>query len=634
MRVVRGAVCLFLALAALPVMPTRAADGGWRSFGPFGGDAAAFAEHPTRSGVVLAGSIGGGLFRSSDGGRTWQRRRGVPQTTWVTAVAFAPSAPSVAFAGSYGGVVYKSTDAGRTWAPVADVAGDEITAIAVHPRRPRTVFIGGEDATYRSTDGGKTPVAVLHHSHDFLGDPGRTIAIPPTRPDVVYTAGLFGLDVSRDGGDTWEHAGPIGYEVVVHPRDASVLYVGGAEGLARSADGGRTFRSVWQLSDGDNSVLTLAIDPAHPSTLYASTWRGLFRLDRGGRDVAAWNQGLSRPGVHSVEALRDGTVLAGVGDQGIYRRPAGADRWRASRRGFINSRVYSVAVPPGDESTVYAGVGDLGVAMSVDHGRTWQWRGLRRRAVWALAPHPSRVRVLHAATDRGVYRTDDGGRRWRRTLRHGATDIAVSVSRPTVVYASSPETGLYRSTDGGATWTKTALDPDGETIAVTVHPADADTVYAGTRNNSVVKSTDGGATWTSGSGLPAGAAAEDIAVDPTRPRRVFASISGVGILRSVDGGATWQHMTEGTPPPGGNAVVVDPRHPDHVYAAVGDGWADWLEPWGVYRSDDGGSTWHSLGLTRYEIIAVAVGGKGAVLYAASGGVLGHTGVGVFTRRVR
>ncbi len=77
----------------------------------------------------------------------------------------------------------------------------------------------------------------------------------------------------------------------------------------------------------------------------------------------------------------------------------------------------------------------------------------------------------------------------------------------------------------------------------------------------------------------------------------------------------------------------EPATTRRVYAAVGNGWADWIEPWGVFRSDDGGRTWQSMELTRYEIGSLALQGKGAVLFARTGGVLGHVGTGVFTHRL-
>lgn len=633
MRILRVLTCLLITFAMLPPMPTAAGVRRWTSQGPFGGIVMTIAEHPTKSGVLLSGSRGGGLFRSTDGGRTWRRRRDVPADAWVEAVAFAPSAGAVAFAVTITGFVFKSTDAGRTWEALGESGADEATSVAVHPRRPRIVFLGGESATYRSTDGGKTWSEVLNYSHDSQFRPGRTIAIAPTKPDVVYSAGLNGLRISRDGGDTWKPGGtPSGWEVVVHPRKASVVYVGGAEGVAKSVDGGRTFRPVAKLAEYQH-VGSLTLDRNNPSTLYAATFqRRLFRLTRGGAEAKRWDHGRPREGAGAIAALRDGTVLAGAGSHGIYRREPGATRWKPSRRGFRNSTVFSVAVAPSNQSIVYAGAGQQGIARSTDNGRTWHWRGLRGRSVYAVTVHPARADVAYAATNLGVFRTGSGGRRWRRVFdRQGTIEVVVSRSTPAVVYTGG-SVGLFRSTDGGSTWTQTALEPDSEIYSVAVHPAQPNTVYAGTVNQGVVKSTDGGKTWKTGAGTLLGEYPEDIAIDPTRPQRVFVSMSGVGILRSVDGGATWEHMTGGTPPSGGNAIVVDPRRPRRVYAAVGEGWNDSDHVPGVFRSIDGGRTWQHLnnkGLSSRNITSLALGDGGRVLHAGTGNIFYVRGGGVF-----
>lgn len=633
MRVVRVIACLVLVFAVLPPAPTVAGLRRWTSTGPFGGVSRAIAEHPTRAGVVLAGSIGGGLFRSTDGGRTWRKSsRGMSPVAWVNAVQFSLSNPSIVYATTLGAGLYRSTDGGRQWTRMNPELWDT-DQLAVHPRKPRIVFVTNDWATLRSTDSGRTWTNVLNAP--FESWVGTSVAIARTRPNVVYATNTAGLMISRDGGDTWSNGGSkVASRVIVHPHDASVVYIGGGDGVSKSTDGGRTFRRIFALPDPDR-VNALAFDARDPRTVYAGTVNtGMYRLRRG--NVTRWQKGLPRPHIATVTPLRSGTVLAGLIEHAIYRREPGARRWRTSRQGFRNCRVLSLAVPASAQSVVYAGTSDQGVARSADHGKSWRWRGLNRRTVYSLAVHPRDANVVYAATNRGVFRTTNGGRSWTRRLAKPAHDIVISHSAPRRVYAGSITAGVFRSSDHGRTWTKTALSADSEVLSMAVHPTRPGTLYAGTRHLSVVKSRDGGRTWKQLEGTRFGEDPEDIAIDPTRPERVFVSIHDVGILRTLDAGATWRRMAGGSEPKGGNAVVIDPRRPRRVFAAVGDAW--WpLDPRpGVYRSGDGGRTWERMnkGLITRQVSSLALGGRGAMLHAGTGGVRGDSGVGVFQWRFR
>jgi len=206
------------------------------------------------------------------------------------------------------------------------------------------------------------------------------------------------------------------------------------------------------------------------------------------------------------------------------------------------------------------------------------FRGGRTRAAAGV---PSQPNVFYVGqVNGGVWKTEDYGRTWIPIFDHESTQsigaIAVAPSDPSIIYVSSGE-GLHR--------------PD---LSV---------------GNGIYKSTDAGKTWTH-LGLVDGQQIPALAVDPRDPNRVFAAVLGHpygpseerGIYRSTDGAKTWQRVISKDENTGGSDVVIDPSSPDTVYASM---WEVREGPWednnefngsggGLFKSTDGGSTWHPL----------------------------------------
>jgi photosystem II stability/assembly factor-like uncharacterized protein len=206
------------------------------------------------------------------------------------------------------------------------------------------------------------------------------------------------------------------------------------------------------------------------------------------------------------------------------------------------------------------------------------FRGGRTRAAAGVASQPNVFYV--GAVDGGVWKSDDYGRTWHPTFDEQPTQsigaIAVAPSNPEIVYVASGE-GLQR--------------PD---LSV------GDGIY---------KSADAGKTWTH-LGLRAGQQIPALAVDPHDPNRLFAAVLGHpygpnperGIFRSTDGGASWEKVLFKDENTGGSDVEIDPSNPNAVYASL---WQSRLGPWednnafagtggGLFKSTDGGTTWHKL----------------------------------------
>lgn len=345
----------------------------------------------------------------------------------------------------------------------------------------------------------------------------------------------------------------------------------------------------------------------------------------------------------SIGPYRGGrvTAVAGVpGQPGVfYYGATGGGVWKSADAGrtwlpvsdgfFRTGSVGSIAVAPSDPNTVYVGMGEGcvrgnvshgdGVYKSTDAGRTWKRSGLPlSRHIPRIRVHPKNPDIAWAAVlgaifnpseERGVHKTTDGGRTWRKVLyrndRSGAIDLALDPSNPNVLYAAlwdvkrtpwslesgGPGSGLFKSTDGGETWTEITRNsglPKGTIgrIGVTVSGANPDRVWAQieAEDGGLFRSDDAGKTWrrvNDNRNLRQRAwYYTHIHADPQNPDRVYAQ--NVQFWRSDDGGATFRPIS--TPHSDNHDLWIDPG--DNSRMINGD-------DGGASVSTDGGRTWTS-----------------------------------------
>ncbi|MEA2693931.1 MAG: hypothetical protein QOJ16_3318, partial [Acidobacteriota bacterium] len=296
---------------------------------------------------------------------------------------------------------------------------------------------------------------------------------------------------------------------------------------------------------------------------------------------------------------------------------------------FRGGRVLAVTGVPGEPEHFYFGSVNGGVWETVDAGRTWRpiFDGQPIGSIGALAVAPSNPRILYAGTGEadmrsdiaqgnGLYRSADGGKTWTHVGLADSQQIGrvlVDPRNPDRVYVAAlghpygpnPERGVFRSQDGGRSWKKVlGKDDDTGAIDLAFEPGNPAVIYAAlwqTRRtpwevyppssgpgSGLYKSSDGGDTWVPlTKGLPAKPGRIGLAVAPSEPKRVYAMVDAVGeggLYRSDDAGATWA-KTSGDARIWGRGwyfggITVEPRNPDVVYSCNT----------AVYRSGDGGKT--------------------------------------------
>ena len=337
---------------------------------------------------------------------------------------------------------------------------------------------------------------------------------------------------------------------------------------------------------------------------------------RGGRSAAV-------TGVEGKPML----FYMGTTGGGVWRTQNGGTTWENISDGYFGSSIGAIEVSKSHNNVIYVGGGEVtvrgnvspgtGMYKSVDGGRSWKNVGLlNSRHIVRIRIHPTNPEIVYAAVlgdlfkdteERGVYKTIDGGKTWKRMLfkngRSGAVDLILDPVNPDVVYASTwnvrrtphdfssggEGSGLWKSNDGGETW-ESLSDMEGMPegtlgiIGVTVSPANPERVWAIIENDNggVFRSDDGGKTWTktnSDRSLRQRAwYYSRIYADPADADRVY--VMNVSYHKSTDGGKTFS--SHYAPHGDHHDLWIAPEDPNRMIIAD-DG--------GGQVSNDGGGTW-------------------------------------------
>lgn len=356
---------------------------------------------------------------------------------------------------------------------------------------------------------------------------------------------------------------------------------------------------------------------AADETIFSQTKYRLIGPWRGGRSAAVAGSYTNKQ-----------TFFMGATGGGVWKTTDGGSNWKNISDKYFGGTIGAVAVAPSDENVIYVGEGENtmrgnvaeglgGVWRSDDGGRSWRNIGLKDgRHIIRLVIHPRNPDIVWAAVmghlfgpneERGVYKTTDGGKTWKRTLyvnnQTGASDLVMEPGNPQVFYAGTwrlirtpyslesggEGSGLWKSVDGGETWQNITASkglPKGVwgIVGVAVAPSNPDKVYAIFENadGGLYVSNDAGVSWTlqsSDNNIRQRAwYYTKVYVDPKNENLVYAP--NVGFMRSRDGGKTFQSVR--TPHSDHHDLWIDPEDGNRMIVAD-DG--------GAQVSYDGGTNW-------------------------------------------
>ncbi len=323
--------------------------------------------------------------------------------------------------------------------------------------------------------------------------------------------------------------------------------------------------------------------------------------------------------IHDVEALADdpSTIYLATASGGIWKSTNKGTTWTSIFENQAVSTFGDIGIAPSNPDIIYAGTGEQnnrqstswgnGIYRSTDAGATWRHLGLEEtRHIGEVIVHPTDPDVAYVAalgnlwapsSERGVYKTTNGGRRWRKVLSindfTGVVDLVMDPSNPNTLYAAAyqrlrrtwgfngggPGSGIYKSTDGGRNWEElTAGIPEGDKgrIGIAIAASNPLVLMATVEHASesgVYRTEDGGASWVKVSDTnPRPMYYSHIYIDPTTDQRVY--ILATTFYKSEDGGNTFLPLpTRPTYDVGVHSdfhdLWIDPNNPRHFYL-VGD----------------------------------------------------------------
>ena len=531
---------------------SKSTDGGahWAPMNLFGnwGGLRALAVHPTDPDIVYAAAgwsglgltdapqhsdEGNGIYRSSDGGRRWERVVG-PLT--IHDLVLSPSNPEILYAATESGML-RSDDGGDSWSP-ANGGSDELPVrrLVVHPTDPNVVYASGTPFggdLFKTTDGG--------HSWQMIRDSGGVVALAPSDPNVLYLGVGSQLQRSRDGGQSWQVMSselPVGRAIMalgVDPQNPDRVYIGGWQALLISDDGGRSATPPHTAMVG-GMMSALAVDPTDSSTVYAAHGDGIVSVTEDAGETWSLLATLATERtVPDITALlvhpASSHIFYASNLEGVFRSNNAGRDWSGVGAGLTDPRVISLAVDPNDADRVYAGTGS------------------------------SRPYAVYEGT--GMFYSFDGGASWAKAS--GIPDdpvpaVVVDPTNPNTMYAAAMGAGMYKSQDAGETWSAINAGIQNPYIySLAIDPLHPNTLYAGTLAlygdplwgqheenpyvaEGIYKTEDGGATWRL---VFANSHNESIVVDPSDPNNVFISDHSEKIWHSSNGGRTWRLANQG-----------------------------------------------------------------------------------------
>jgi photosystem II stability/assembly factor-like uncharacterized protein len=604
-------------------------------------------EHAIRG---QSSSYGDGVYRSTDMGRTWTHV-GLSPTRQIAAVRVHPSNPDVVYVAAQGDRwqgseergVYRTTDGGRTWTKV--LAGVNATSgandLAMDPSNPRILYAafwdhqrtpwyvrsgGAGSGLWKSTDGGDTWTRLTQGLPSLTGKIG--VSVSPANPDRVYAiveAEAGGLYRSDDAGRSWRRLSDdrliqtrswYYMKVIADPANADVVWVLNAP-ILKSIDGGATFRTV-PATHGDNHALW--IDPTDARRLINGNDGGAsISLDGGTSWSTQENQSTAQFYHVTVDDAFPYRLYGGQQDNSsvvIRSRSDGfglgvRDWWDGAGCESANIGV-SASAPRYVYGGCYQGIIDeldqeTGLRRAImpwpAMNLTERTDSTRFRFNWTapilVSPHDPRV-IYHGGNV--LFRTEDRGDSWRaisgdltrndRTRQgwgggpitnEGAggevygTIVVIAESRhdAKTLYVGTDDGLLQRTRDGGATWTNVtpAAWGDGLVNEIEVSPHDPATVYVAFRKDRVgdptphvFRSVDYGRTWTRlVGGLRGGEPVRVVREDPERAGLLYAGTE-TGAYWSFDAGATWVPFTQLPVVP---VTDLEVRHGDLIAATEG-----------------------------------------------------------------
>jgi photosystem II stability/assembly factor-like uncharacterized protein len=601
----------------------------WRNIGPFrGGRTVGASGNRMQPHTFYMGVNNGGVWKTTDAGRTWNPIFDDQPTGSIGDVAVAPSNPNTIYVASGEGIqrpdlsvgdgMYKSTDAGKTWQHLGLREGLQIGGIAIDPENENCVFAAvlghpygpnKERGVYRTTNGGKTWKQVLYIDENTGA---IQVTIDPVNPEIVYadmyasrlapwengewTGPGSGLYKSTDGGSTWKQLkkglpttdsglGRIGFCIAPSNHHRLYAVVSANErngGLYRSNDGGESWKKMsgdMRLWDRGDDFAEVKVDPKNADIVYDANVV-VWKSTDGGKTWNGWKGAPGGDDYHRLWINPDNTdVILLASDQGAGITLNGGKTW-SSWYNQPTAQLYHVSADNAFPYNVYSGQqesGSVGIASRGNDGAITfrDWHPVNAQEYGYVVADPLDPNIIYGGKiskyDKRTGQSQDispdpaGKYRFIRT----APILFSPVDKRTLFYAGNV---IFTTRDGGHSWK--IISPDLTRKTYDVAPCVG--VYARDEMKT----------------MPQRGVVYTVAPSPLDANIIWAGTDDGLIHVTTDDGKNWKDVT----PPGLTAwskvSLMDASHSDKkcAYAAVNRIRLDDLHPH-IYRTKDGGKTW-------------------------------------------
>ncbi|MBN1979749.1 MAG: protein kinase [Anaerolineae bacterium] len=564
-------------------------DGEIFTRGPF----TALVVDPQDPNVMYAGIQASGIFKSLDGGASWQHIYNGPGDGNILDLAIDPDTPQTLYAISSEGDFEKSTDGGLTRQPASSGIPHAVLfrAIVLHPQDSRHIYLKartdlGDDRIYESRDGGA--------SWEIRGELNRidNMVVDPQDGERIYVAGFekdsYDTSIYRSDGPgiEWEEIWPsseqagYGLALAIAKGDPPTLYVGERGQLYRSQDGGANWTPI-----GEGFCSGLRADPYNEQILYC--WSSDFDESMR-RTRVSFDGGLSWEGdwptaPYFIAFDPDGQTIYAGSPAGLLRSSNRGQIWGMVHAGPTVGRL-QILVDPHNEATLYAldGTGSSyhSLYRSQDRGLTWRELATPKDSEGlAIDPVSGALYRFEWYGDE-IYRSTDGGRSWATltlTEEEGIMIKGIAVHpRNGALYAFCGGT-FYISKDDGLSWNQDTAELFGDRLYFDHQQGETRYLLG---NYSIYQSTDNGQHWNACEDISGDIV--DAAIDPSDGQRIFVATKGAGVWASENGCMRWEMRSSELGNLFVSGIAVHPANPDIIYAATSDG---------VYVSRDGARQW-------------------------------------------
>lgn len=591
--------------------------------------------HPTDPDIFYVGAPTGGLWRTTDGGGSWESLTDELPTLGISDIDLHPQDPSTIFIctgtrdvwwETFSVGILKSEDGGETWTETglqySLTQNKSVHELLINPANPSIMVAAAGAGLYRSVDGGDTWSYIT--AGNFMD-----LAQKPGDPSTIYATNFnyynCGAKIYRsvDAGATFQvmSTGIPPFDVNrialgVTPADPEVVYAlcssctdAGFYGLYKSADHGTSWAKCpnsnninllgWQpdgLDAGGQGwfTLSLSVDPLNANHLHVggvNIWESADGGDIWTLNAQYYGSGAEyvHADIHNLVYNPLGNTQYNTNDGGIYRHTGGPDGWVNISNGLHIMQFYRIGVWKQNDTRILGSPQDNGTVLFKD---TLQYELILAEACDNFFDYAQPDTCYYGGYGAGLMRSKTGGVSSYPITPPGESKyrfnppFIMHPTNPSILYCAFKN--IYRSDKRGSGWIKLTQDLSGgaDFTSLEIAPSNPDYLYAAT-DNMIWRTSDGGTTWENiKSGLPSGLVISDIVISANDPEMVWVSFSGFTqgskVFRSENGGGTWQNVSMNLPNLPANCLAFEPGSDNAVYVGTDAG---------IYYTNDNLTEW-------------------------------------------